>query len=570
MKNEDKKIKAGVTHLRSMSFRLSSIVCILLIVMAVINMLMIMLNVRGVVHETVQSYLADYGQTMGEKLDEMIPEDASLVDTGLYTNLLEDAYPTGINGSYSYLVNKDGTMLYHKTAEKIGQPVENSVLVDVIGRIAAGEQVESFLTSYQYKGSVCWAYVYVAEDMRFVYVTSCTEANYMADINDIRTRGIITNIIVVAIFGLIIIFVMRYMTRPLKEVAEEINTIKELDFTSNPTQEKLATRKDEIGVIGKAIDELRGQLSEVILMIQTQSRDLYRASEDMNAHIQDTTAVIDQVRLAVHEVANRATMQAQDTQQTTQEVGVMGEAVEDASNQVQTLFENTGSVRDSGDRAVSTLHELRNINENVKVAMKEIYEQTNMTNESVGKIGEATTLITSIAEETNLLSLNASIEAARAGEQGRGFAVVAGQIQKLAEQSNNAAVYIGEIISNLTEESNKAVSTMQNVMKVIDEQNEKVESTEVIVGEVSEKIGNSIDGMNIIATSTKNIDNSRGNVIRLVQNLYDIAQDNAANSEESSAAVAEASESMNSIAENTRRLEEIAKQMEESMDRFKL
>ena len=158
MKNEDKKIKAGVTHLRSMSFRLSSIVCILLIVMAVINMLMIMLNVRGVVHETVQSYLADYGQTMGEKLDEMIPEDASLVDTGLYTNLLEDAYPTGINGSYSYLVNKDGTMLYHKTAEKIGQPVENSVLVDVIGRIAAGEQVESFLTSYQYKGSVCWAF----------------------------------------------------------------------------------------------------------------------------------------------------------------------------------------------------------------------------------------------------------------------------------------------------------------------------------------------------------------------------------------------------------------------------
>lgn len=93
------------------------------------------------------------------------------------------------------------------------------------------------------------------------------------------------------------------------------------------------------------------------------------------------------------------------------------------------------------------------------------------------KIRAAVDLITSIAEETNLLSLNASIEAARAGEQGRGFAVVAGQIQKLAEQSNESAGSIADIIGELLKDSENSVHIMEEVQEIMNEQQEKLQAT---------------------------------------------------------------------------------------------
>ena len=118
------------------------------------------------------------------------------------------------------------------------------------------------------------------------------------------------------------------------------------------------------------------------------------------------------------------------------------------------------------------------VNDQTKLSIDEIYEQTNITNASAQKIKAATDIIASIAEETNLLSLNASIEAARAGEQGRGFAVVASQIQKLAEQSNDSAKQIDDITNVLIQDSTHAVDTMQGVQQIMAVQSDKMQQTE--------------------------------------------------------------------------------------------
>lgn len=115
----------------------------------------------------------------------------------------------------------------------------------------------------------------------------------------------------------------------------------------------------------------------------------------------------------------------------------MGNMIEETNNEIEDLRNSARAMRSAGENAMKILDELNKINQQTKDAISVIYEQTNTTNTSAMKIKEATDIITDIAEETNLLSLNASIEAARAGEQGRGFAVVASQIQKLAEQSMN-------------------------------------------------------------------------------------------------------------------------------------
>ena len=248
----------------------------------------------------------------------------------------------------------------------------------------------------------------------------------------------------------------------------------------------------------------------------------------------------------------------------------MGNMVEETAQEVDNLIANANEMKTSSDEASATLVELEKINTQAKEAIDVIYEQTNTTNESAMKIREATSLITSIAEETNLLSLNASIEAARAGEQGRGFAVVAGQIQKLAEQSNESARQIEGIIDSLIEDSQKSVATMDEVKEIMSKQISSVEKTDEIFTQVKDGINNSIDGVNRIADKTRKLDEARVNVVDVVQNLTAIAQENAASTEETSASVTQVSDIVYNISENASQLKNVANGLEQNMNIFKM
>lgn len=246
----------------------------------------------------------------------------------------------------------------------------------------------------------------------------------------------------------------------------------------------------------------------------------------------------------------------------------MGNMIEETNEEVETLRENARKMRDAGNKAIEIIADLNSVNQRTKEAIQIIYDQTNTTNISAMKIREATDMISDIAEETNLLSLNASIEAARAGEQGRGFAVVASQIQKLAEQSNESARQIDGIINSLIADSEKSVDTMEDVKEVIEKQNENVMNTEGVFHEVKDGIDKSIDGIRAIAARTKKLDEARIRVVDVVQNLTAIAQENAASTEETSASAAEVGSIISSIAENAKQLNEIANEMEENIKLF--
>ena len=222
----------------------------------------------------------------------------------------------------------------------------------------------------------------------------------------------------------------------------------------------------------------------------------------------------------------------------------------------------------SSEVAATTLNTMDTVNRKAQQAIDLIYEQTNTTNESAVKIKAATTLITSIAEQTNLLSLNASIEAARAGEQGRGFAVVAGQIQKLAEESNESAKQIEEIIAHLIADSEKAVQTMDEVKVVMADQNENVGVTRERFSEMHEGVAKTIQGIRSIAEKMEQIDETRNSVVDIVQNLTALSQENAAGTQEVSASVVEVGEHMSRIAKNSGELRQIADGLQAEMGVF--
>lgn len=334
--------------------------------------------------------------------------------------------------------------------------------------------------------------------------------------------------------------------------------------------ERMVQRRDEIGHITRAIAKLKEEQTAIIQTMKGQSDALNHASEFLNEKTTETANTVSQVEKAVEEIAEGASNQAEETQSATDDVIFMGDMVEETAKEVDAMHANTQTMHTLGREAFETLHDLQEINGQAKESIQVIYEQTNLTNESVQKIREATGLITAIAAETNLLSLNASIEAARAGEQGRGFAVVAAQIQQLAEQSNASARQIEEIISYLINDSDKAVRTMDVVKDIMERQNNNVVQMDMRFQKVITGIEESLEAMERIAEKTTKLDKARINVVDTVQNLTAIAQENAASTEETFASIIEISSIISDISSEADELKQIASEIETSMEIFKL
>ena len=332
--------------------------------------------------------------------------------------------------------------------------------------------------------------------------------------------------------------------------------------------DKAAARSDEVGDLCKYVENLRNDLSGIIGRLKTESGNLYSSSNRLYSTSQNANNAVGQVERAVQEIADGATSQADETQKATENVILMGNMVEETSAQVEELQRNAVNMQKSSEQASAILSELASVNQETVDAIEVISQQTNTTNESALKIRDATNLITEIADETNLLSLNASIEAARAGEQGRGFAVVAAQISKLAEQSNESARKIEEIISSLIADSTKSVETMNHVRDIMTRQNENVQKTDEAFRIVKEGIDRSMDGVRFIADKTARLDEARVNVVDVVQNLTAIAEENAAGTEETSASATEFGNMIGDIENETEGVKNAANVIEESVGIF--
>ena len=224
----------------------------------------------------------------------------------------------------------------------------------------------------------------------------------------------------------------------------------------------------------------------------------------------------------------------------------------------------------NGDKAMVIIDELATSNDDTMQLLKKIANRVNATNESAAKISEAIKLITSIAEETNLLSLNAAIEAARAGEQGRGFAVVAGQIQKLAEQSNESAGSIAETIKELLEDSENTVKVMDEVREIVDKQQEKFEQTRQQFSNVHIGIDQSRDEAEEIKLKTDACNEEKVSVVEIISSLSAISQENAASSQQTTASMEELNATINILATSAGNLQNLSSELQKSVEVFKL
>ena len=331
---------------------------------------------------------------------------------------------------------------------------------------------------------------------------------------------------------------------------------------------KLLKSKDEIGDLSRVTITLRDAMQRTTLEINQNVQKLLEASSLLGTAADNTNGTMNKVRTAVNRIGENSTEQAENSKSTSEHMRLMGDNITETSAEVEALNSNAAFMHESSEKAAETLANLQRINGEVERIIGEVQEQTNRTNDSVQQIYKATAFIASIAEETDLLSLNASIEAARAGENGKGFAVVAEQIKKLSEQSNQSSSEIEETAMMLSEDSQKAVEIMQKMQEIIMSQSESMQDTQKVVEEVVAQIANSMQSIQQIKETTEHLANVRNEVLQAVETLSNIAQDSVSGTKKTYEDTEEVVDTFKQVYMSAEQLREIADQLAGSVQYF--
>ncbi|MBR6003772.1 MAG: cache domain-containing protein, partial [Lachnospiraceae bacterium] len=365
--------------------------------------------------------------------------------------------------------------------------------------------------------------------------------------------------------------VARYLiSTSTKAIGDIVGSLQDLEEgkLSFYIKDRTYNRKDELGVIAASSAQVRDKLQDVISATKKLSEDVTQSGVNLANSAATASNVAEQVTAAVEDISRGAMSQAESVENSVTNTNEMGNSIDEITQKVDDLNVAALEMLNGANRTVETLNSLMSKNESVMASMQSIDAQIRLTNDSVKSISDATGLITAIADETHLLSLNASIEAARAGETGKGFAVVATEIGSLAAQSKTAADTIKKIVETLVSESQKSVDTIEELSESVEEQNKELTSTKDDMDTVVENVNNVEASTKMIADKIYMLNKLKTSFSEIISELSAISQQNAASTQETNASMEELNATFALISQAAADLREMAETLNEKMSFF--
>lgn len=396
-----------------------------------------------------------------------------------------------------------------------------------------------------------------------------TEANMNKEFTTMITVFVISGVAILVIATMVAFAFGKRMTSGIKKVEENLKKTANgnLSFQIEP---KLLQRTDEIGSIARSVNGVKESLAGMIGSVTTTGDKLMDSSERFSQKFGNITESIKNTNTAIEELAQGATSQAAETEIVNNKISELGEVIGVEKQDVGRLGESVSAMMKYSAGASESIQTLYKITEVTTNAIEIVYDQTNKNNESAANINKAVEIIKELAEQTNLLSLNASIEAARAGEAGKGFAVVAEEIRNLAEESSNSAAEIEGIVKDLTENIEISVSKMQEVSNNVQEQGSRLEETKEAFSHLYQEIQIVENAAKEIGGQTEILDSLKQVVADAVNGLASVVQENAASTEETSASMQLLADAIEECTKDTQMLVEMSQQQNQETSKFQL
>lgn len=461
-------------------------VILAVIVSNVICMVFILESSKKQITDSTKHTMVDVINTTSKIVENEISNaDTEDLDYDEYAKSLSDVKLEGMDSSYVYVVKNDGTMLYHPTKEKVGQPVENAVIKGVVQQLQDGKKPGTTVVEYDFNGTTKYS-AYTILNNENILVLTADESEALAGITTVT--GVAVGIIaIVVLIAIIISFIMgRRLMRPLVKVSTIIEDVAngniEADFSV------VKESNDEIGLIIEKMKELTQSLGSIVGKIRTSSDTMSSNSYELNDTSSQTLAANNEISKAVEDVAEGSTGMAASISKINENLLEMSNETKDINASVDEIKNQTTAVQDSSKIMNDKIKSMQDSSHKMDEGISAISKRIETVNTTVDKVSNIVSVIEEISSETNLLSLNASIEAARAGDAGKGFAVVAQEIRVLSDNTNTELENIKQIISSLVEECRYCVQASGTIVEDNAKQKEEIKAVLDEFGSLDEQI----------------------------------------------------------------------------------
>ncbi|BCJ96383.1 methyl-accepting chemotaxis protein [Anaerocolumna cellulosilytica] len=377
---------------------------------------------------------------------------------------------------------------------------------------------------------------------------------------------IITALFVV--IGLIIVYSMAVrINRPIEYLTRVCHTMAEGNFNQK-LEEKYRRRKDELGRLSIAFQEIADIFSGMLRENAEIARSISSAAMNLDHMIQESTLIQKEESNTLEQIAEGSNQQAADTLYGVGKMDEMEDVLKQEEQNMSGLLiaaDQVEHLKREGEVILSDLVYKTGLNGSIS---EEIYVVIQDTLESAAKIEQISNLIGNIAKQTNMLALNASIEAARAGESGKGFTVVAEEVRVLAENTDKLSKEIFALVNELSKKADGSVSKAGEVLNIVKQQSDSVESTRNIFEGIATAIEETRKNISILNYSVKDTEKKKDEIVEVIKNLSAVAEENASGTEEVSVSMQEQANNMEKVLELSKSLSSLAEEMDASIERF--
>lgn len=541
-------------------------VILAVIVSNVICMVFILESSKKQITDSVKHTMVDVINTTSKITENEISNSGvDDLDYDGYANNLSDVKLEGIDSAYMYVVQKDGTMLYHPTKEKVGQPVENAVIKGVVKQLQDGKKPGTTVVEYDFNGTTKYS-AYTILNNENILVLTADESEALAGITTVT--GVAVGIIaIVVLIAIIISFIMgRRLMRPLVKVSTIIEDVAngniEADFSV------VKESNDEIGLIIEKMKELTQSLGSIVGKIRHSSDTMSSSSYELNDTSSQTLAANNEISKAVEDVAEGSTGMAASISKINENLLEMSNETKDINASVDEIKNQTVAVQDSSKIMNDKIKSMQDSSHKMDEGISAISKRIETVNTTVDKVSNIVSVIEEISSETNLLSLNASIEAARAGDAGKGFAVVAQEIRVLSDNTNTELENIKQIISSLVEECRYCVQASGTIVEDNAKQKEEIKAVLDEFGSLDEQIQKTAEKADEIEELVTAMIELNDDITKSSNSLTDVSAANAAATEEMNANIEELNAMMNGVSEMAGHMNDESDGLKEALSFF--
>lgn len=350
------------------------------------------------------------------------------------------------------------------------------------------------------------------------------EVNILKQVNGIKNLTIIL-VVLSCIIAILIGFMMASgIQRVIRYIIAELEKVSQ----GNLTIKLKVKNKDEFHILADGINRTIDNMRSLIDKVKQQSSSVMASSGSVTSSSEVIFTATQGISESMNEIQSGITQQAQDAENCLQQMDKLSEKIQLVSGKTDEISNIAADTKDSVATGIDSMSVLNTKSRETYQITERVIQNIEVLDSKSKSIGRIIETINEIANQTNLLSLNASIEAARAGEAGKGFTVVAEEIRKLADQSMQAVREIGELIKEIQVQTKNTVMIANEADSVVSEQEAAVINTEKSLRNLSTKVEKLIGNVDMITDSILNIDTARAGTLSAIENISAVSQQTAA------------------------------------------